>query len=143
MISRTRRRSVDPSRCWFPVHQGQRTNPILMGISQDLQYLVLVSTSVGGRCVLDLQSKLKTLSWVTVLWSLAWLAVWCSNVPPTWWSSRRTPFASSLSFLQAFQLEDALEYTLFLTSTRLNWLTYEHSIWTPFSFASGMLANSL
>ena len=45
-----------------------------MGFRQDLRYPVLVSASVGGRCVLDLQSEVKTLSWVAVLWLLAAVA---------------------------------------------------------------------
>ena len=79
--------SLDPLWCWFFVRQDQQTNPILMGINQDLRWPVLVSSSVVGRCVLVLQSKVKTLSWVAVLWLLAWFAVGCSAVKPSWWNS--------------------------------------------------------
>ena len=99
---RIRHHPMDPSRCWFSVCQGQRTNPILMGTSQDLLYPVSVSASVGGRCVPDLQSKVETLPWVTVLWSLAWFAVSCSAVHPTWWNSLWTQFASSQVLFASF-----------------------------------------
>ena len=78
MMFCTCQRPVHPSWCWFYVRQDQQTNPILMGISQDRRYPALVSASVGGRCVPDLQSLVKTLSWVVVLWSFA--ALCASNM---------------------------------------------------------------
>ena len=57
--------------CIVYVRQNQRANPKFMGFSQDLRYPVLVSASVDGRFILDLQSEVKTLSWDAVLWLLA------------------------------------------------------------------------
>ena len=59
MICGTRYCSVDPSRCCFYVRQYQQTNPKFMGINQDLRYSGLVSATVGGRCVPDLQATMK------------------------------------------------------------------------------------
>ena len=74
------------------------------GISKDLRCPVTVSSSVGRICAPLLQSEVTALSWVAVLWSLAWFAVECSAVKPSWWNSLWTLFAPFLLFFARFRV---------------------------------------
>ena len=91
------------------------------GISKDLRCPVTVSSSVGRICAPLLQSEVTALSWVAVLWSLAWFAVECSAVKPSWWNSLWTLFALFLViFVQVCPLSDAIVF---------NKLTFEPWKW--------------
>ena len=69
--------SLCPSRCWFSAHQGQQTNPIIMGISQDLNVLSWLVLQLAGDVFLFFSPKLKRCPWSLTVAGLARCLLFC------------------------------------------------------------------